>query len=87
MQFSAYLSGSTATITRAEDHNTAAIRLNDADNLGSQLLTFINPYAEPVDHTPHYMINPTDAGLWITCPTGQLDLPWRWITSVGTALS
>lgn len=86
MQFSAYLSGSTATITRAEPHNTTAIRLDEATNLGSQLLAFIDANAAPVD-TPAYRIDPTEAGLRITCPIGQLDLPWRWITAVSNALS
>lgn len=86
MQFTAYLSGSTATITRAEDHNVTAIRLPDADNLGSQLLAFIDPNAVPVD-TPPYRIDPTDTGLRITYSIGQMDLPWRWIATVGNALS
>lgn len=86
MQFSAYLSGSTATITRAEDHNVTAIRLTDADNLGSQLLAFIDPNAAPVD-TSAYRIDPTDAGLRISAGTGNFDLPWRWISTVGNALS
>ena len=86
MQFSAYLSGSTATITRQEINNVTAIRLNDADNLGSQLLAFIDPNATPVD-TPAYRIDPTDAGLRISTGTGHFDLPWRWVQTIGNALS
>lgn len=86
MQFSARLSGTTATITRQEINNVTAIRLNNADNLGTQLLAFTSPYADPVD-TPTYRIDPTDAGLRISTDTGHFDLPWRWITTVGDALS
>lgn len=86
MKFTAYLSGTTATITRAEDHNTAAIRLDNADNLGSQLLAFIAPNAAPVD-TPAYRIDPTDTGLRISTNTGRFDLPWRWVQTIGNALS
>lgn len=87
MKFTAYRHGSNVTITRDEPHNTTAIRFEAPDTIGTQLLAFISPYADPVDHTPHYRINPTDAGLRITCPIGQMDLPWRWITTVGNALS
>lgn len=86
MKFTALRSGSTATITRAEDHSVTAIRLTDADSLGSQLLAFIDPNAAPVD-TPAYRIDPTDAGLRISAGTGHFDLPWRWINTVGNALS
>lgn len=86
MQFSAYISGSTATITRQEINNVTAIRLNDADNLGSQLLAFISPSADPVD-TPAYRIDATDAGLRISTGTGRFDLPWRWVQTIGNALS
>jgi len=86
MQFSAYLNGSTATITRAEDHNVTAIRLTDADSFGSQLLAFIDPNADPVD-TPSYRIDPTDTGLRISTDTGRFDLPWRWVQTIGNALS
>ena len=86
MKFTALRSGSTATITRQETNNVTAIRLDNADNLGSQLLAFISPAADPV-YTPSYRIDPTDAGLRITCPIGQMDLPWRWITTVGNAMS
>ncbi len=84
MKFTAYLSGSTATITRAEEHNTSAIRVSDAIDLGSQILTFTNPYTAPVD-TPAYRIDPTEAGLRISNAMGHIDLPWRWINSVGNA--
>ncbi|MDZ4095210.1 MAG: hypothetical protein U1D35_09915 [Paracoccaceae bacterium] len=86
MKFTALRTGSTATITRQEINNVTAIRLYNADNIGAQLLDFISPYADPVD-TPAYRIDPTDAGLRITCPTGQIDLPWRWISSIGAALT
>jgi hypothetical protein len=86
MKFSAYLSGTTATITRQEINNVTALRLDNADSLGSQLLAFIDPNAAPVD-TPAYRIDPTDAGLRISAGTGQFDLPWRWITTVGNALT
>lgn len=86
MKFTAYISGSTATITRAEDHNVTAIRLTDADNLGAQLLAFIDPNAAPVD-APSYRIDPTDAGLRISTNTGRFDLPWRWVQTIGAALS
>ena len=86
MKFTALRSGTTATITRQEINNVTAIRLDNADNLGSQLRAFINPNVAPVD-TPAYRIDPTDAGLRISTSTGHFDLPWRWITSVGNALS
>lgn len=86
MKFTALRSGSTATITRQEINNVTAIRLTDADSLGSQLRAFTSPYADPVD-TPSYRIDPTDSGLRISADTGHFDLPWRWINTVGNALS
>jgi len=85
MKFTAYLSGSTATITRAEDHNTSACRFENATDLGNQILAFTNPYTAPVD-TPSYRIDPTDAGLRISNAIGHIDLPWRWVNIVGNAL-
>jgi len=87
MQFSASLNGSTATITRQEINNVTALRLDNAGNLGSEILAFTDPNAAPVDHSPHYRIDPTDTGLRISTDTGRFDLPWRWITAVGNALS
>lgn len=86
MKFTALRSGANATITRAEQHNATAIRVYDADSLGAQLLAFISPYADPVD-TAAYRIDATDAGLRISTSTGHFDLPWRWISTVGNALS
>lgn len=86
MKFTALLTNTTATITRAEDHNVTAIRLEDATDLGGQLLAFAsNPTAAPVDTTA-YRIDPTNAGLRISNAIGQFDLPWRWINTVGNAL-
>ncbi len=87
MTFSATLNGNVATITARSINNTTAIRLHNAADLGGQLLAFAtDPNAAPVD-TPSYRIDPTDAGLRITNATGQLDLPWRWINTIGNALS
>jgi hypothetical protein len=52
------------------------------------LIAFVtDPSFAPVDNTPHYQVYPTDTGLRITALHGPLDLPWRWITPVGSALS
>ena len=87
MSFSATLDGSTATITAVAINNTTAIRLHNATDLGSQLLAFATDPNAPTVDTPSYRIDPTDVGLRITNATGQLDLPWRWISTVGNALS
>ena len=86
MKFTAYRNGSTATITCTDPHNTTAIRLEAATGIGSEILAFFNPNAAPVD-TPAYRIDPTETGLRISTGTGHFDLPWRWITTVGNALS
>jgi hypothetical protein len=54
MKLTAYLSGSTATITRTEEHNVTAICLDNATKLGSQLLAFISqPNAGLRDYLKH----------------------------------
>ena len=45
------------------------------------------PHTAPVDKTPSYQVYPTDKGLRITTTYGQIDLPWRWIHGIGTALN
>lgn len=86
MKFTAYLSGTTATLTRIEINNISASRFDDAAGLGAQLLAFAsNPNTDAVD-TPSYRIDPTDAGLRISNATGRFDLPWRWVTTIGNTL-
>jgi hypothetical protein len=86
MKFTALLSDTTATITRVEDHNTSACRFDNATDLGAQLLAFAtNPNTAPVD-TPAYRIDPTDMGLRISNAIGRIDLPWRWVKTIGNAL-
>jgi hypothetical protein len=87
MTFTATLDGNVASIVAFTINNQTAVRLHNANDLGSQLLAFAtDPNTAPVD-TPAYRIDPTDTGLRITNATGQLDLPWRWITPVGNALN
>ena len=86
MKFTAYLSGTTATLTRNEINNTTASRFTDATDLGAQLLAFAsNPNTAPVNTTA-YRIDPTDVGLRVSNAIGHFDLPWRWVTTIGNAL-
>ena len=67
MKFTAYLSGTTATLTRAEINNTSASHFENATDIGAQLLAFAsNPNTAPVD-TPAYRIDPTDTGRLNAC--------------------
>lgn len=87
MTFSASLDGGIATITARLISTQTALKVHNAAALGHELLAFVtDPNQVPVD-TPSYRIDPTDTGLRITNATGQLDLPWRWITPVSNALN
>ena len=87
MTFSASLDGGIATITARLISTQTTLKVHNADALGHELLDFVtDPNQAPVD-TPSYRIDPTDTGLRITNATGQLDLPWRWITPVSNALN
>jgi hypothetical protein len=86
MKFTAYLSGTTATLNRVEINNISASRFENATDLGAQLLAFAsNPNTDPVD-TPSYRIDPTDTGLRISNATGRFDLPWRWVNTISNAI-
>ena len=88
MTFSATISGGIATIVLTEINNTSNLRVENAANLGNELLAFVSdPSTAPVDRTPSYQVYPTDKGLRITTTYGQIDLPWRWIHGIGTALN
>ena len=88
MTFSATISGGIATIVVNGIESTASLRVENAANLGNELLAFVSdPSTAPVDKTPSYQVYPTDKGLRITTTYGQIDLPWRWIHGIGTALN
>ena len=88
MTFKASLDGHIATIVLNEINNTTNLRVAHATNLGDQLLTLASDTSTAfVDNTPHYQVYPTDTGLRITTTYGRIDLPWRWITSIGNALN
>lgn len=87
MTFIANLSGATATITLNGINSTTNLRVEGATSLGDQLIAFItDPATAPVDHSPQYQVYPTDTGLRITTTYGHIDLPWRWVQSIGNAL-
>lgn len=88
MTFTATLDGSTATITLHQINSTTALKIEGATGLGEQLTAFItDPSTAPVDNTPHYQVYPTAEGLRVTAIHGHIDLPWRWVHSIGNALS
>ena len=88
MTFSATISGGIATIVLTEINNTSNLRVENAANLGNELIAFVSdPLTAPVDRTPSYQVYPTDKGLRITTTYGQIDLPWRCIHGIGTALN
>ena len=88
MTFSATISGGIATIVVNGIESTASLRVENAANLGNELLAFVSdPSTAPVDRTPSYQVYPTDKGLRITTTYGGIDLPWRWINPIGTALN
>ena len=88
MTFSATLDGNVATITLTGNNSTSNLKIEGATDLGDQLIAFVtDPSFAPVDNTPHYQVYPTDTGVRITAMHGHIDLPWRWITPIGNALS
>ena len=88
MTFSATLDGALATIVLHQINNTANLRVENAANLGDELLALVNDMAAaPVDRSPSYQVYPTDTGVRITAMHGHIDLPWRWITPIGNALN
>lgn len=88
MTFSATLNGNVATITLNEINCTSNLKIEGATSLGSQLIAFVtDPSTAPVDNTPHYQVYPTDTGLRVTAIHGHIDLPWRWVQSIGSALN
>lgn len=88
MTFSATLSGTTATIVLVNLNSTANLMIEGATNLGDQLLALLtDPSTAPVDSAPNYQAYPTDSGIRITTTYGHIDLPWRWVHSIGTTLA
>jgi hypothetical protein len=88
MTFSATLNGNVATITLNEINCTSNLKIEGATSLGSQLIAFVtDPSTAPVDNTPHYQVYSTDTGLRVTAIHGHIDLPWRWVQSIGSALN
>lgn len=88
MNFSAFLNGTTATIVQTTNSGTATLHVEDAASLGDQLLAFATaPSTEAVDANPAYYLDPTDIGVRIVTSFGSLDLPWRWVHSIGTTLA
>ena len=88
MTFTAALDGSTATITLTGINSNSNLKIEGAANLGNELLAFVtDPSTAPVDNTPHYQVYPTDTGLRVTAIHGHIDLPWRWVQSIGNALN
>lgn len=88
MTFTAALDGSTATITLTGINSTSNLKIESATSLGDQLIAFVtDPSTAPVDSTPHYQVYPTDTGLRITAIHGHIDLPWRWVQSIGNDLN
>ena len=88
MTFSATLNGALATIIVKGIESTASLRVENATNLGDELIAFVtDPATAPVDRTPHYQVYGTDTGVRITAMHGQIDLPWRWINPIGNALN
>lgn len=88
MTFSASLDGSIATIVVNGINSTTNLRIEGAANLGDQLLALLtDPSTAPVDSAPNYQAYPTDSGIRITTTYGHIDLPWRWVHSIGTTLA
>ena len=88
MTFSATISGGIATIVVDGIESTATLRVENAANLGNELLALVtDPATAPVDHTPSYQAYPTETGVRITAIHGHIDLPWRWINAIGNALN
>ena len=88
MTFTATLNGNVASITLHEINNTSSLKIEGATGLGEQLTAFVtDPSTAPVDNTPHYQVYSTGTGLRVTAIHGHIDLPWRWVHSIGNALS
>lgn len=87
MIYKATQHNSTATITVTTINNTANIKISGATELGDQLHAFAtDPSAEPIDHMPAYTAYPIDTGVRIGTHNGQIDVPWRWLTSIADQL-
>lgn len=87
MIYKATLNNSTATITVTTINNMANIKITGAANLGDQLHALAtNPSAEPIDNMPAYTAYPIDTGVRLATHNGQIDVPWRWLTSIAEQL-
>lgn len=87
MIYKATLNNRTATITVTTINNMANIKITGAANLGDQLHTIAaDPSSAPIDNMPAYTAYPIDTGVRIATHNGQIDVPWRWLTSIADQL-